>query len=318
MKPLILLCVSGSLWIAALTPLPARPPAADRPIRVLIVDGFSNHDWRLTTALIRGVLEPTGLFEIAVSTSPTAADAPGWDDWRPRFADFDVVIQNCNDIGGGPQWPREVRTAFTDFVRGGGGVYAWHSANNAFPGWPEYNDMIGLGWRPQDYGWALAVEDDGTITRIPPGSGQKTGHGPRFDALVVRRGEHPIHAGLPRRWRAANTEVYNYVRGPAAHVDVLAYANDEVRTRLNWPVEWTVRYGQGRVYTSTFGHVWKGDTQPVTLRCAGLQTIMVRALQWLAQRPVTFPIPPDFPAETAPSVRGEIPLPAPIAPARVP
>jgi hypothetical protein len=35
-----------------------EPP---RPIRVLIVDGFSNHDWRLTTRSIRAILEPTGL-----------------------------------------------------------------------------------------------------------------------------------------------------------------------------------------------------------------------------------------------------------------
>ena len=81
---------------------------------------------------------------------------------------------------------------------------------------------------------------------------------------------------------------------------------------MNWPLEWTVRYGQGRVYTSTFGHVWKGDTQPARMRCAGLHTVMVRALQWLAGRPADFPVPPDFPTADKVSVRGEIPLPAPV------
>jgi hypothetical protein len=60
---------------------------------------------------------------------------------------------------------------------------------------------------------------------------------------------------------------------------------------------------------TTVGHVWKGDTQPARMRCAGLRTVMVRALQWLAGRPANYPVPPDlFPSDKA-SVRGEIPLP---------
>jgi type 1 glutamine amidotransferase len=82
---------------------------------------------------------------------------------------------------------------------------------------------------------------------------------------------------------------------------------------MNWPLEWTVSYGEGRVYTSTFGHVWAGDIQPERMRCAGVQTIVVRALQWLAHRPVSFPVPPDFPTADTVSVRGELPVPAPAA-----
>ena len=46
-----------------------------------------------------------------------------------------------------------------------------------------------------------------------------------------------------------------------------------MRTKLNWPIEWTINFGQGRVYTSTLGHVWKGDVQPVTVRDAAVQTL---------------------------------------------
>jgi hypothetical protein len=275
--------------------------SAPRPIRVLIVDGFSNHDWRLTTRSIRAILEPTGRFAVDVSTSPPDAAAPGWEGWRPDFYAYDVVIQTCNDINGGPSWPLPVRTAFEKFVRNGGGVYVWHSGNNAFADWPEYNEMIGLGWRDRSYGTALIVRDQGRLTRVPPGEGESTGHGPRFDALITRRGVHPIHRQLPRQWRAANIEVYYYVRGPAKHVEVLSYAR-EPHTQLNWPTEWTVRYGRGRVYTSTFGHVWKGDVQPVTVRDVGVQTLLVRGMQWLARRPVDWPAPPDFPTAQAASV----------------
>jgi hypothetical protein len=281
---------------------------ADAPrVRVLIVDGYSNHDWQLTTALIRGILEPTGLFEVTASTAPSTKDAPGWPAWHPKFSNYDVVIQTCNDLGGGPAWPREVQSDFEAFVRNGGGVYVWHAGNNAFADWPAYNEMIGLGWRKKDFGWALSVGADEKIVRIPAGEGENTGHGTRIDTVVHRLGDHPIHAGLPRAWMTPDIEVYHYARGPAQNLEVLSYGFDPV-TKMNWPLEWTVSYGKGRVYTSTFGHVWKGDVQPERMRCAGLQTVMVRALQWLADRPVTWPVPPDFPTASQTSVRAPITL----------
>jgi hypothetical protein len=281
----------------------------ETPIRVLILDGYSNHDWRLTTGLIRGILEPTGLFRVSVSTAPATKDAPEWDSWRPKFSEHDVVIQTCNDLGGGPSWPREVQAAFEAYVREGGGLYVWHAGNNAFTSWPAYNEMIGLGWRNRDFGRAISVGSDGRLNFIPAGTGQGTGHGNRLDTVVKRLGEHPIHAGLPREWKTPDIEVYFYARGPAENIEVLSHGYD-LRTQLNWPLEWTVSFGKGRVYTSTFGHVWKGDVQPERMRCAGLHTVMVRALQWLAERPADFPVPTDFPTADRVSVRGEIALPA--------
>ena len=292
--------------ILALGLLPLR--AAETPIRVLIVDGFSNHAWPLNTALIRGLLAPTGLFTVDVSTSPPTATSPGWDAWRPNFSAYDVVLQTCNDIGGGPAWPRDVQLALESFVARGGGLYVWHSGNNAFPTWPAYNDMIGLGWRKKEFGPALAVGADAQLVTIPVGEGQNTGHGARLNTVVHRFGDHPIHAGLPRAWQTPDIEVYYYARGPAKNLTVLSYGFDP-KTAMNWPLEWVVAYGEGRVYTSTFGHVWKGDTQPERMRCAGVQTVVVRALQWLARREVTIPVPADFPTAEKTSVRGEIPLP---------
>jgi hypothetical protein len=283
---------------------------AAAPIRVLIVDGFSNHDWKLTTALIRGIIEPTGVFKVDVSTAPPNAAAAGWDAWRPKFANYDVVIQTCNDINGGPPWPRTVQADFEQFVAHGGGVYVWHAGNNAFTAWPAYNDMIGLGWRKKEFGDAIAVDDKEQLVRIPAGEGRDTGHGARVTTVVKRRGEHPIHAGLPRQWMTPDIEVYYYARGPAKNLEVLSYGHDP-RTDMNWPLEWTVAYGEGRVYTSTFGHVWKDDgLQPERMRCAGVQTIVVRALQWLAKREVATGVPSDFPTAEKISIRGDISLPA--------
>jgi len=289
--------------LATLAGLAARPAlAAAGPIRVLIIDGVSNHDWRLTTRLLRAILEPTGLFEVSVSTSPPTAAAPGWDRWRPDFGSADVVLQTYNDIWGGPAWPDRVKADFEAFVARGGGAFFLHSANNAFPDWPAYNEMIGLGWREKDFGPAVYVDDEGRQAVIPAGTGEGTGHGPRYDALVRRTGDHPVHAGLPRAWMTADVELYRYARGPARNLEVLTYAR-EPETQMNWPMEWTVNYGQGRCYVANYGHVWNGDADPVTLRSVDVQTILIRALQWLAGREVTWPVPDDFPTAEAVSVR---------------
>ena len=64
--------------------------------------------------------------------------APRWATWRPNFSAYDVVIQTCNDINGGPSWPREIQLALEDYVARGGGLYVWHSGNNAFATWPAF------------------------------------------------------------------------------------------------------------------------------------------------------------------------------------
>ena len=273
-------------------------------IRVLITDGFSNHDWQLTTRLIRNILEKTGQFEVAVSTAPEQPGDPAWAAWRPTFSDYDVVLQNSNDYGGGPMWPGPVKRDFESFVRDGGGVYIFHSAQNAFVGWTEYENIVGLLWRKKEFGTAIRIGEGGRLIRIPPGDGENTGHGPRGEVMVTRLGDDPIHHGMPRRWLSPAMEVYYDARGPAEHVRVLAYARDSKPGQgYLWPVEWTVDYGKGRVYVSTYGHVWRGDVNPDSMRCVAVRTIMPRAIQWLARRPITIPIPPDFPTPEAVSLR---------------
>jgi type 1 glutamine amidotransferase len=287
----------------AAAPVPTASTASPAKIKVLIVDGYSNHDWPRTTRLARGILERSGVCEVSVSTVPVDTNDPAYARWLPAFRDFDVVVQTCNDLGHrGPPWPAPAQAAFEEFVRGGGGVFILHSGNNAFADWPAYNQIIGLGWRPKDYGTALRIRDDESIERIPPGQGAGTSHGPRTDRVIHRLGDDPVHAGLPRAWKTPLIEVYTYARGPAENVTVLSWA-EEPTTHERWPIEWTVQYGAGRVYNSTFGHVWADEADPVDMRCAGFQTIFVRAMQWLAKQPVTYPVPADFPTEAATSLR---------------
>jgi len=287
---ILLLASTGNLCQAV------GPVTPNTPIKVLIVDGFSNHDWAHTTRLIRGILEKTGRFSVDVATCPTNANDPAFATFRPQFSSYDVVIQNCNNLGNKGEWPDAMRQDFVKYVSKGGGVYIFHSANNSFANWDEYNQIIGLGWRGTEFP-SITIDADGKVQRIPPGEGKSTSHGQRTDRVVHRIGNDPIHNGLPKKWMAAMIEVYTYPRGSAKNIKVLSWAEDP-DAKKNWPVEWTVSYGKGRVYNSTFGHVWPNETNPAGMRCAGFQTIMVRALQWLAKRPVDFPVPSDFPGET--------------------
>ena len=293
--------------LALLAPVSESRSEDSRPesIDVLIVDGFSNHNWQQTTRMVRRILADTDLFHVDVSTSPGSPNSPAWDTWHPRFADYDVVIQNTNNIGKSQiHWPRKVEVALEDYVKSGGGLYILHSANNAFSHWKEYDRMIGLGWRRKDVGTALEIKENGEIVCIPPGEGKGTSHGPRFDTVVKTLNRHAINKGFPERWKTPSLEVYVYARGPAENLTVLSYAFDK-GTQKCWPIEWVVGYGEGRVYNSTFGHLWRDETEPASFRCVGFQTTLIRATEWLATKKVTWPVPSDFPTEDAISLRDE-------------
>jgi len=270
-----------------------------KQIKVLIVDGFSNHDWAQTTKVTKQILEKSGLFEVTVSTAPPFTDKKAWDLWRPKFSDFDVVVQNTNNINNKEiRWPVKVEKRLEKYVRSGGGLYVLHSANNAFANWEEYNLMIGLGWRSEEEGVALQIDNKGGIVKIPIGEGKSTYHGPRNDEVIHIYTVHPLNEGFPGAWKTPDMELYKFARGPAENLTVLSYAKEK-ETGIKWPVEWVVAYGKGRVYNSSMGHLWEGQTFPVSFRCVGFQTTMIRATEWLATGNVTCQVPANFPTETS-------------------
>ena len=275
-----------------------------KQIPVLIVDGFSNHDWKQTTAVTKWILEESGRFSVDVSTVP--ADSIERSVWNPEFSRYAVIIQNTNNIQNKAlRWPQQAETRLEEYVKKGGGLFILHSANNAFAHWKEYDKMIGLGWRRVSEGYSLEIDSGKNIVRIAPGAGQGTGHGERFNALVQVLTPHPINRGYPAEWQTANTEVYYFPRGPAENLTVLSYALDSTNTKKNWPVEWVVKYGKGRVYNSSLGHLWTGEFYPPAYRCIGYLTTVIRATEWLATGKVTYPVPANFPTAGSQSLRPE-------------
>lgn len=279
-----------------------------KKIPVLIIDGFSNHNWELNTEYLQKTLESTGKFKVSVSTCPNQKEnKTKWENWNPNFNEYPVIIQTCNNVfkEDSLQWPNHVKNAFEKYVAEGGGVYMYHAATNAFKGWPAYNKMIALGWRNKDFGEAVVINEKEEIEIIPKGEGGNTGHGARTDALITRIGNHPIHKGMPKKWIGADVEIYRYGRGTTENLEVLSYAKDP-KTELNFPMEWTVKFGKGKVYSSTYGHLWENQEWPPSMRCSAFQQSMVRALQWLSGNEVDNYVEADFPTSVSIVLRSSI------------
>ncbi len=274
-----------------------RALGAEDKIRVLIVDGQNNHNWRAMTPPMKADLESSGRFTVDVATTPgPKSSAAAWESFRPDFSKYDVVLSNYN----GDLWPPEVRKAFEEYVAKGGGLAIIHAANNAFEGWPAYNEMIGLGWRGPQFGDRLTVDESGHVVRTLKGQGPGAGHGPPHAfKVVVRNADHPITHGMPAEWMHAKDELYHGQRGPAEHMEILATAfSDKAKggTGTNEPMIWVIPFGKGRVFTTVMGHAMGNDV--TAIRCNGFRTVMLRGTEWAATGKVTIPISNDFPTAT--------------------
>ena len=274
----------------------ARSSEAAEPLKMLIVDGQNNHDWKAMTPPMKVALEGTGRFKVDVATTPDQKAPKGdWDAFRPDFSKYDVVLSNYN----GQPWPQPVKEALEKYVAGGGGLVVVHAANNSFPEWVAWNDMIGLGWRDNNFGDRVTMDDAGAVVRTPKGEGPGAGHGPQHSyKIVVRDADHPVTKGMPSSWLHAQDELYHGQRGPAKDMHVLATAySDKAKggTGTNEPMIWVIPYGKGRVFTTVMGHVGGGET--AAIRCVGFQTTVARGAEWAATGKVTLPIPDDFPKD---------------------
>lgn len=270
-------------------------PAADK-LKVLIVDGQNNHKWDITTPVLKDALESSGAFTVQVSTTPPkGAPADAWAGWQPKFSDYAVIVSNYN----GQPWPEAVRTSFDAYVKGGGGFVSIHAANNSFPEWKEYNQMIGVGgWggRNEVSGPWLYVKDGKLFRDTSKGNGGA--HGAQHEFIVeIQNSDHPITRGLPKRWLHAKDELYSRLRGPAENVEILATAKSDL-TAQNEPNLMVLSYGQGRVFHTTLGHA------DYSMLDRGFYETLQRGTEWAAtgDTKATADVPADFPSEDKLSV----------------
>jgi type 1 glutamine amidotransferase len=284
-------------WI--LISLMATAALQAAPIQVMLLDGQSGgpyHDWKATTPVLKKQLEATGLFQVEVVTAPPSNG--DFSQFKPDFKKYQVVVSNLDS----PEWPANLMTAFEEYMKGGGGLVVVHAADNAFPNWPAYNLMIGIGgWRGRnEKAGPLWYVKDGKLVS-DPSPGNAGSHGARLPYKVTTQdANHPVMSGLPKVWMHAGDELYATLRGPGQNMKAIATAHSEPTnkgTDRDELILLTTSYGKGRVFHTAMGH------DVAALKCVGFITTFQRGTEWAATGKVTQKVPADFPTAEKVSVR---------------
>lgn len=307
--------------------LPVSTLAQTTKLKALIVDGQNNHAvWPKSTIMMKQYLEQTGMFVVDIDRTkytwraerekaylPLAnvgetqdLEQPKMDpDFTPDFSKYDVVISNFGWKAA--SWPEKTREALESYMQSGGGFVSVHAADNSFPEWKAYNQMIGLGgWggRNEEDGPYVYYNNEGELIRdhSPGGCGA---HGPQHVfPITIRVADHPITKGMPKTWLTTKDECYAKLRGPAENMTILATGKDisgDAPTDRHEPMLMVIEYGKGRVFHTTLGH------DDYSIESVGFIISFLRGTEWAATGKVTIPIPSDFPtAEQSTSRKFEL------------
>lgn len=240
--------------------------AEDGRVKALIITGENNHNWRYTSRFHKNTLEATGRFTVDITDSPAAALAD-----PKTLANYKVVVLDYNDFNTPKRWGQPAESLFIDAVRNGLGVVAIHSANNAFVGWKEYEQMVALLWR------------------------EGTGHGKfhTFD-VTISDGAHPITAGLPSTNTTSDELYHRLVNTHNSPYSLLAKAMSSTSsggTGQDEPMALVKEFGKGRVFATPLGHVWdKDEGSKVSIATPFFRTLLARGTEWAATGSVTLPV----------------------------
>jgi type 1 glutamine amidotransferase/HEAT repeat protein len=244
----------------------ATPPAAAKKtagIRVLILSGLNNHDWRSTTPVVVKMFKDNSRFGVVDVT-----EQPGKLTARD-FAKYDVIVSNWTPYPDtARRWPAETEKAFLDYINEGGGFVVFHAASCTFQVWPEFQQIVAMTWKAN-----------------------YTAHGTYHTFKVeVEDKDHPITRGMPDFY--TTDELYhNMVQMVGGKLNVAAKAfsaKEERGTGKYEPVLVWTRVGKGRGVNTVLGHNVKAMQE-------GFRILLLRSAEWAATGEVTIPIPSDWP-----------------------
>lgn len=276
--------------------------SARKPIKSLLITGQNNHNWQVSHLVIQQILENSGRFTVDFAISPEKGkDMSGF---ILDFTPYELVILDYN----GEAWPEETNKRFLDYVNKGGGVVVYHAADNSFPDWKEYNEICALGgWENRDErsGPYVYWKDNKLVKDSSPGVGGSHGRQHEY-VLNGRDKEHPITKGLPSKWRHAQDELYDRMRGPGNIGNILYTAYSEPETGGSGreePLVFTVDYGSARIFHTMLGHAGPSVEDCIAMQCTGFQVLLLRGAEWAATGKVSQKVPEDFPTETRVSLR---------------
>lgn len=265
----LLFLLAGAALAQNLTPVPGRFYFEEGKLRVLILTGRNNHDWRATTPYLRRALEATGRFDVRVTEEPSGLNE---ETLRP----YDVLISNyC-----GPRWGQPAEAAVESFVKSGKGLVVVHAASYPFGDTAVLSERMGRTGIYQAP-WTVWGEMTGAVwSDAEP----RTGHAQRHAFQVKWQDSgHAIAAGM-EPFTVSDELYHNFRLKPGNHILATAYDAPAIGGNgREEPLLWTRSYGQGRVFHTALGHDVDAMMAP------GFTATFVRGSEWAATGKVTLP-----------------------------
>jgi len=235
--------------------------AGAAPIRVLLLSGANNHDWKTTTPELLRIYAEGGRFAVDVTEDPASLTPE-------KLAPYDVVVSNWTNYPAKERiLGQTAERALLDWVRAGHGFALFHAASAIFPGWEEWHRLAGASWAEN-----------------------VTGHGAYHRFRVrVSDPDHPVTRGVADF--DITDELWHRVDiAQTAHVLCTAFsAADTGGTGSDEPVALASRFGAGRSFNLILGH------DAAAMDYDGWRLLMLRGTEWAATGKVTItrPLDPD-------------------------
>jgi type 1 glutamine amidotransferase len=271
---LVAAVLAWTLAAPAADPPAKAPDAAGGKIRLLILSGANNHNWKATTPALKKMYEDSGRF-----TADVTEDVPNLK--AADFARYDCIVSNYTTYPAieGKRWPAETEKALLDYIAAGHGFVLFHAASTAWGDWPEFGDLIGLTWQ----------KDKATGKNV-------SGHGAQhsFPITIVDK-NHPITQGM-KDFQHVKDELYHrQLKHPTAHVLATTFS-DKAKggSGETEPMVVVTELGKGRCFHNAMGH------DPKPMEGVGFRTLMLRGTEWAATGKVTIPIPSGWSAVGTP------------------
>ncbi len=256
------------LWTIPLPPLPAEDlrrieaaipakattvPKKTRRVLVFWRADAIQHKAGVPAAnkMVELLAKKTGAFQVEFSRDYDVLD--------PKILSrYDAIVMNSTAHLGIPD---EVhRQAFLDYVKGGGGVVGIHAAIDTFKEWPAGAEVIGATFAGHPFtpsgNWRIRIEGPAhPLTRV------FENHGFVVHDEIYEMGE-PFTRADRRVLLAldpADPGVAEVVRGIPGKEPIH-------RVDKDFAVAWVKRYGAGRVFYASFGHVAGPFGNPAIVR----------------------------------------------------
>jgi uncharacterized protein len=254
----------GPLRISLVSVLLSVCATADERLRVLILSGANNHDWKQTTPAIQAALEETERFKVDVEENVIAMKPDA-------FASYQVVLSNFNTFGNDApttkDWPAETRQAFLAHLAKGHGLVIVHAGSSVFYDWQEFQNLACGTWK------------DGTS------------HGNiHVNQVTFTDQASPITKGLEAFW--IRDEFWQGIRVAPGAKPLASVTPDPAFKGSGKPEDilFTTETGGARGFAIFLGH----DT--TAMKNTAWKTLLQRGTEWAATGTVTLPPAGDWPS----------------------